>query len=144
MNKNQIIKDQTLSNIPWEEKPEDCQEVVWRYSKNPIIPRDLIPCSNSIFNSAVVPYQEGFAGVFRCDSKAREMRIHAGKSKDGLNWEIENDPISFNKDEIRDPEGGRSEYKYDPRVIKIEDKYYITWCNGFHGPTIGVGYTYDF
>ena len=25
----------------------------------------------------------------------------------------------------------------------IEDRYYITWCNGYHGPTIGIGYTYD-
>ncbi len=20
----------------------------------------------------------------------------------------------------------------------------MTWCNGYHGPTIGIGYTYDF
>ena len=26
----------------------------------------------------------------------------------------------------------------------IEDRYYVTWCNGYHGPTIGVAYTYDF
>ncbi len=37
-----------------------------------------------------------------------------------------------------------SEYKYDPRVTWIEDRYWITWCNGYHGPTIGIGYTFDF
>ena len=26
----------------------------------------------------------------------------------------------------------------------LEDRYYVTWCNGYHGPTIGVGYTHDF
>jgi beta-1,4-mannooligosaccharide/beta-1,4-mannosyl-N-acetylglucosamine phosphorylase len=26
----------------------------------------------------------------------------------------------------------------------LEDRYYVTWCNGYHGPTIGVGYTFDF
>ncbi len=26
----------------------------------------------------------------------------------------------------------------------LEDRYYLTWCNGYHGPTIGVGYTHDF
>ena len=36
------------------------------------------------------------------------------------------------------------EYRYDPRVCFIEDRYYITWCNGYHGPTIGVAYTFDF
>jgi beta-1,4-mannooligosaccharide/beta-1,4-mannosyl-N-acetylglucosamine phosphorylase len=29
-------------------------------------------------------------------------------------------------------------------VVWIEDRYYVTWCNGYHGPTIGIGYTYDF
>jgi beta-1,4-mannooligosaccharide/beta-1,4-mannosyl-N-acetylglucosamine phosphorylase len=29
-------------------------------------------------------------------------------------------------------------------VVWIEDRYYITWCNGTNGPTIGVGYTLDF
>ena len=35
-------------------------------------------------------------------------------------------------------------YAYDPRVTWLEDRYYITWCNGYHGPTIGVAYTHDF
>ena len=26
----------------------------------------------------------------------------------------------------------------------IEDRYYITWCNGYHGPTIEIAYTFDF
>ncbi len=46
-----------LPNIPWEEKPAGSVDVIWRYSGNPIIPRNLIPSSNSIFNSAVVPFQ---------------------------------------------------------------------------------------
>jgi beta-1,4-mannooligosaccharide/beta-1,4-mannosyl-N-acetylglucosamine phosphorylase len=37
-----------------------------------------------------------------------------------------------------------SDYKYDPRVVFIEDRYWITWCNGYNGPTIGIGYTFDF
>jgi len=135
------IIGRSLPNIPWEDRPKDCNDVVWRSRRNPIIPRDLIPTSNSIFNSAVVPYKEGFAGVFRCDNTARDMQIHSGRSKDGINWEIQPEPINFKFD---DPEAGKSEYKYDPRVVKIDDKYYVTWCNGYHGPTIGVGYTYDF
>ena len=54
-NTNQTIMGPALPNIPWEEKPAGCQEVLWRSQHNPIIPRDLIPSSNSIFNSAVVP-----------------------------------------------------------------------------------------
>jgi beta-1,4-mannooligosaccharide/beta-1,4-mannosyl-N-acetylglucosamine phosphorylase len=130
-----------LLNIPWEERPADISDVVWRYSANPIIPRDLIPSSNSIFNSAVVPFQGKFAGVFRCDNKKREMNLNCGFSENGIDWELENDPIEWQSD---DPEISRFQYRYDPRVVWLEDRYYVTWCNGYHGPTIGIGYTYDF
>ena len=29
-------------------------------------------------------------------------------------------------------------------MAKIDDKYYVTWCNGYHGPTIGIAWTEDF
>lgn len=135
------IKGNPLKNIPWEERPKSNNNVVWRYSKNPIIPRNLTSTSNSIFNSAVVPFKEKFAGVFRCDDKARRMNIHSGNSDDGINWNIEEEPIKFSSDA---PESLKSEYKYDPRVTWLEDRYYITWCNGYHGACIGAGYTYDF
>ncbi len=135
------IKGNSLPNIPWEDRPSDCKSVIWRSQKNPIIPRDLIPSSNSIFNSAVIPYKGKFAGVFRADNTAREMKIHRGFSDDGFLWEIDNDPIEFICD---DTEISKFVYGYDPRVVKLDDKYYVTWCNGYHGPTIGVGYTMDF
>ncbi|GAG63750.1 unnamed protein product [marine sediment metagenome] len=69
------------------------------------------------------------------------MQLHNGRSKDGISWEIDNKRISFICD---DPEIGNFVYGYDPRVCWIEDRYYVTWCNCYHGPTIGVGYTYDF
>lgn len=130
-----------LPNIPWQERPEGCKDVVWRYSNNPVIKRNAIPSSNSIFNSAVVPFEGKFAGVFRCDSKSRSMDIFAGFSEDGINWNINHEPITF---EGEDAEILNREYRYDPRVCFIEDRYYITWCNGYHGPTIGVAYTFDF
>ncbi len=132
---------QAIPNLPWEDKPAGCLDPCWRYSGNPIIPRDLIPSSNSIFNSAAVPYQGKFAGVFRCDDKRRAMQLHSGRSDDGINWTLSPDRIQFQCD---DPEIGAWEYGYDPRVVWIEDRYWVTWCNGYHGPTIGVGYTHDF
>jgi beta-1,4-mannooligosaccharide/beta-1,4-mannosyl-N-acetylglucosamine phosphorylase len=68
------------------------------------------------------------------------MNIHRGFSRDAIHWEIDPRPIEFQGD----PEATRFEYRYDPRVVWIEDRYYISWCNGYHGPTIGLGYTYDF
>jgi beta-1,4-mannooligosaccharide/beta-1,4-mannosyl-N-acetylglucosamine phosphorylase len=140
---NILLNAKALPNIPWEKRPAGLRdsEVLWRYSGNPVIPRNLTSHSNSIFNSAVVPYKDGFAGVFRCDDTARHMDIHAGKSRDGYAWTIADKPIAFKKTDAALPD---SEYKYDPRVVFIEDRYYIMWCNGYHGPTIGLGWTQDF
>jgi beta-1,4-mannooligosaccharide/beta-1,4-mannosyl-N-acetylglucosamine phosphorylase len=130
-----------VPNIPWEDRPAGSSDVVWRYSANPIIPRDLLPISNSIFNSAAVSYKGKFAGVFRVDNKKRVMTLHSGLSDDGYKWNLSAAPIDWI---CKDPESGYSNYRYDPRVVWIEDRYYVAWCNGFHGPTIGLGYTYDF
>jgi beta-1,4-mannooligosaccharide/beta-1,4-mannosyl-N-acetylglucosamine phosphorylase len=139
--KNLVISGNSLPNIPWEDRPANCNNPLWRYSANPIIQRDLLPDSNSIFNSAVVPFGKGFAGVFRCDDKNRRMTLHAGFSDDGVNWKINEEQLHF---DCNDDEIGEWVYGYDPRVCFIDDRYYVTWCNGYHGPTIGVAWTTDF
>ena len=106
--------------------------------QTPLIGRDGNARSNSVFNSAVVPFKDGFAGVFRCDSLSISMDIFAGFSKDGLHWDIEDTPIHLVGD---DPEVTTREYRYDPRVCYMDGKYYVTWCNGYHGPTIGIAWT---
>ena len=136
------IIGKALPNIPWENKPEGCKDVVWRYSANPIVQRDAIPCSNSIFNSAVVPFNGEFAGVFRCDDKRREMRIHSAHSKDGIHWDIDHEP--FNLVNPLEDEVGPFIYGYDPRCCEIDGEHIVTWCNCYHGPTIGVATTTDF
>jgi beta-1,4-mannooligosaccharide/beta-1,4-mannosyl-N-acetylglucosamine phosphorylase len=136
-----LSQESSFANLPWEDRPAGNQDVIWRYSGNPIIPRNLLPDSNSIFNSAVVPFNGAFAGVFRCDDRSRQMNIHAGHSQDGIHWTLEPEPIKwiYANDEIP-----ASEYSYDPRVVWLEDRFYVIWCNGMHGPTIGLGYTFDF
>jgi len=131
----------TPAPIPWEDPPAARTRPIWRYSQNPVIRRDLLPTSNSIFNSAIVPFDRGFAGVFRCDDWTRKMQLHRGFSRDGLSWELDPEPIRFECDE---PELETFVYGYDPRVVRIEDRVYVTWCNWYHGPTIGVGWTTDF
>ena len=93
--KVQIINGQSIPNIPWQDKPANCNDVIWRYNANPIIPRNLLPTSNSIFNSAVVTFEGKFAGVFRVDDKVRNMELHAGFSEDGIHWNINPDRIVF-------------------------------------------------
>jgi beta-1,4-mannooligosaccharide/beta-1,4-mannosyl-N-acetylglucosamine phosphorylase len=131
--------------FPWEDRPTGTTDVLWRSSRNPIVDPGQVPRANSIFNSAVVPYGDGYAGVFRVDDTSRAMSLHAGRSVDGIAWAIDPAPIRFVAADERVPEIQQELlYAYDPRVTWLEDRYYVTWCNGYHGPTIGVAYTHDF
>ncbi|MGV7222821.1 MAG: glycoside hydrolase family 130 protein [Nitrospinales bacterium] len=141
MAQSPIMLTGNCPKMPWQPRPENSSEVVWRYNRNPVIPRDLIPCSNSIFNSAVVGFESGYAGVFRVDTKERNMRLHRGFSSDGINFKLDNEPLKF---VFNEPDISAFIEGYDPRVCWLEDRFYITWCNRYHGPTIGVGYTHDF
>ena len=69
--------------------------------------------------------------------------LHSGWSEDGLTWHIEPKPIVFSAGGGR-VAGIREDYAYDPRVCKIDDTYFITWCGGHNGPTISVASTHDF
>lgn len=68
------------------------------------------------------------------------QELHVGFSDDGIQWKLNPEQISFIG---ADPE---IQYiaGYDPRVGWIEDRYYVSWCNHYHGPTIGIAWTKDF
>jgi len=124
------IIGENISNLPWQEKPEGYSYPVWRYSGNPIITRDNLQGANSIFNSAVVPFKDGFAGVFRVDTRTRDQVIVTGRSKDAVHWTLD-EKVIF--------------YGYDPRICKIDDKYYLSWVKLTpHGTVIGIAFTADF
>ena len=130
-----------LPNIPWEDKPRGSHDVVWRYSKNPIIGWNPIPGGARAFNSAVIPYEGAFVGVFRIDHKNGRPQLHFGKSRDAIHWELNPEDIHW-VDEKGKP--APTSYAYDPRLVKIEDAYFITWCDDFPGASIGMGTTRDF
>lgn len=130
-----------LENIPWQERPEGCTEVMWRHDGNPIMGRNMTPRSARIYNSAVLPYQGGFIGVFRADHRDGIPQLHLGRSRDGIRWDIEDEEIKWVDENGADYRTG---YAYDPRLVELEGKYYIVWCTEFGGPTIGLGVTEDF
>jgi len=117
------------------------ETVLKRYEGNPIIVPGQVPRANSIFNSAVIPFRDGYVGVFRVDEICRTMSLHVGWSRDGLQWDISPDRIDLLCD---DPEIATHGVGYDPRVTPVDGTYYVTWCNDYHGPTIGIATTEDF
>jgi len=142
MPKYQMIAP-NVPNMPWQDKPENERLAgpLWRYSENPIIDRNPIPGVARIFNSAVMPYEGAFIGVFRGEQTNGIPHIYLGRSQDGIHWDFEKDKIPF-----VDEEGNSfiSAYAYDPRLVKVEDTYYIIWCQDFYGASIGMAKTTDF
>lgn len=140
MEKIKIIGE-PLPNMPWQDKPKDIDAPVWRYSENPIIKRNPVKNVSRIFNSAVMPYEDGFVGVFRGEQTNGIPHIYFGKSSDGINWNIESEKIQF-----KDKDGNlfMPRYAYDPRLVKIDEAYYIMWCQDFYGAAIGIAKTNDF
>ena len=132
-----------VPNMPWQERPADNQTglPLWRYNENPIIGRNPAPGVARIFNSAVMPYEDGFIGVFRGEQTNGVPYIYLGKSEDAIHWNFEENKIPF-KDE--DGNDFMPIYAYDPRLVKVEDTYYIIWCQDFYGAAIGMAKTQDF
>ena len=130
-----------LPNMPWQDKPESCSAPIWRHSENPIINRNPLPNVARIFNSAVMPYGEGFIGVFRGEQRNGVPHIYLGRSRDGLRWDFDPEKIPFT-DEKGEP--FMPIYAYDPRLVRVDDTYYIMWCQDCYGPSIGIAKTTDF
>lgn len=75
MSKVKMISPE-VKNVPWQEKPEGLKGApIWRYSENPIIGRNPIEGVARIFNSAVMPFEDGFIGVFRGRTDKRVSHI---------------------------------------------------------------------
>ena len=137
-----ILYAPKLSNVPWQEKPEGhINSPLWRYTKNPIIGRNPLPGVARIFNSAVMPYEGKFVGVFRGEQTNGVPYIYLGWSQDAIHWDFEPQKIPF-VDEAGQP--FMPIYAYDPRLVKVEDTYYIIWCQDFYGAAIGIAKTQDF
>ena len=130
-----------VKNMPWEDRPAGACGPIWRYSQNPIVKRNPVPGIARIFNSAVVSYEGEFIGVFRAETVSTLPHLRLGRSKDGINWDIEDHMLEF-VDE--DGKSWNPYYAYDPRVVKVEDTYYIIWCTDFYGASIGLAKTQDF
>ena len=137
------IIGQNVPNMPWQDRPADDRNglPLWRYSENPIIGRNPLKGVARIFNSAVVPYGDGFIGVFRGEQTNGVPYIYLGRSDDGIHWHFDEEKITFTD---KDGRPFMPRYAYDPRLVKIDDTYYIIWCQDFYGASIGIAETKDF
>ena len=140
--KYQILNAPAVPNMPWQELEGSIADIpIWRYRENPVIRRNPLKNVARIFNSAVIPYEGKFVGVFRGEQKDGIPFVYFGRSEDGIHWNFDQEKVPFVD------EKGRSfmpAYAYDPRLVKVEDSYYAIWCQDAYGAAIGMAKTDDF
>ncbi|WP_234124717.1 glycoside hydrolase family 130 protein [Clostridium hydrogenum] len=135
------IFGESLKNMPWQDKPADCNHVIWRHDANPIIDWNPTDKLARVFNSAVVPWEDGFIGVFRAEGRNGKPQLFLGTSKDAVKWDLADEQIHWKDEEGKPYEPN---YSYDPRLVKVEDDYYIIWCTDFGGASLAIGKTRNF
>ena len=73
---------------------------------------------------------DAYIGVFRGEQTNGIPFIYLGRSADGIHWDFDRDKIPFVNEQ---GEPFMPPYAYDPRLVKVEDTYYIIWCQDFYG-----------
>ncbi len=134
------IVGEPVPHLPWEERPAGSSDVVWRFSGNPVIGWNPTPSTARVYNSAVLPHDGAFVGVFRADHRNGRANLHFGRSRDGKAFTIDDAVIPW-QDESGQPQP--LSYGYDPRFVRIDDHFYVTWCDDLRGASIGLGKTKD-
>ncbi len=131
--------------LPWEDPPRRVGGGGLALRTEPDHPSRSAAAIQQHLQLGVVTFRGGFAGVFPGGRHRQDMNLHAGRSRDGVSWDIDPEPIRFLAADGRVREiQATFTHAYDPRVTWLEDRWYVTWCNGYHGPTIGIAWTHDF
>ena len=136
-----VKNEKNIPNLPWEDRPEGSGSPIWRYSGNPIIGRNPQNNLARVFNSALVPYEGSFKGIFRAEDRTGIPHLYVGSSRDGIHIVLEDKAISLVDEDGKE---ASSHYQYDPRLVELEGAYYVTWCDDFYGPALAIAKTTDF
>lgn len=114
-----------------------------RYDLNPIIkPEDMPFDCYAVYNAGATIYQGKVLLLLRAEDSQIRCNFYVATSEDGVHFEISKDPIIY---PLRDFEKKYGTHRYDTRITKIEDEYFI--CHAIHnkfGATFGIAKTMDF
>ena len=116
------------------------QELVKRYSGNPILTKDDVPYPvSTVHNAAVIKFSGKYIMIFRSHQLNGRSILGYAESCDGFSFEVSPDPFmtSVNTYEEYGVE--------DPRIVKVEDEYLITYsAYSRYGVRIGLAKTKNF
>ncbi len=139
---SKIINSISCNYIPWQERPKDCTQPIWRYSNNPLTKRNFSENIDRVFNSSLIPFKGKFIGIFRADDYRNKPNIYVGHSNDGIEITLEDKPIEFvdcNNNPIT-----INCSRFDPRLVQMDGKYYVVFCTYTRAVTTSIAVTEDF
>lgn len=102
------------------------KQVVRRFTGNPIITPEMLPFNcRGVFNSSVVKHAGKYVMILRCEGYNFYNFFVLAESKNGLDaWKIGGIIPLPEDDEYKQ----YARVQYDPRITKIGDMYYVTYC----------------
>ncbi len=112
-------------------------ELLKRYPGNPILTwRDLPYHVNAVYNPGAVKCGDEYILVPRVEDGRRDNRLHVARSRDGIHFTIEPEPIDL----PGSPEDLVWEkHRYDARVTPLEGAFYIAYCAQTMGEVVRIG-----
>ncbi len=100
--------------------------IVKRYHGNPIITNEMIPYScRGVYNSSAVKHNGSYYMVLRCEGYDLLDFFMVAVSSNGYEWKVRGDIIPMPETEEFRRYGHNY---YDPRITRIGDVCYITFC----------------
>ncbi len=111
--------------------------IMHRHIKNPIIePRDFPVPADSVMNCGQAMYNGKtvllVAAIYRGKVNGQKTGIHVAMSDDGINFEVNPEPLCVPTDWTGNGVGYYDCWVIDPRLTQIGDEYYI--CRPGEGP----------
>ncbi len=110
------------------------KQILKRFPGNPIVTNEMMPFScRGVFNSSAVKFRGGYVMVLRAEGYNLLDSFWLAHSADGYSWRI-GDMVPL-PDTAEYREFGANQY--DPRLTRIGDTYYMTFC--VHGTDVRMG-----
>jgi predicted GH43/DUF377 family glycosyl hydrolase len=116
-----------------------------RHSENPIItPQDMPFECYSVFNAGAIKVKDEYILILRTECYARNTDFYVARSRDGVNFEVEPEPINYPMSELE--QMGRRAHRFDMRITPLDDTFYVchaVWLDPW-GCCVGIAQTDDF
>ena len=120
-------------------------KVLHRYEGNPIITPDDMPFNcYTVMNAGAAIFNGQVVLILRTEDFTRSTNFYVAKSDDGIHFTVSREPIKYPLSVTEERVGPA--HRFDMRITKLEEKYYIFHAAWMHpwGCGIGLCTTEDF